>query len=86
MLEPLNSPGYTKEFRINQSLKIAQQAALAIKDDEKSTEVFSYELELPECNIKSCAELALFDPRLLADGSSLSSQQNRQAVIFGQSS
>ena len=57
---------YLEQRRVNQLLKGAQRAALAIKDEVKATESLEYSLELTSSRLRSLSQWVLFDPSLQA--------------------
>jgi hypothetical protein len=66
----VQSREYLEQRRLDKLLKDATLAALAIKDEFKSTEALKYTLELTSSRIRSLSQLVLYDPsqRALPDG------------------
>jgi len=62
----VQSREYLEQRRVNQLLKEAQRAALAIKDEVKATEPLEYSLELTSSQVRSLSQWVLFDPSLQA--------------------
>ena len=62
----VQSREYLEQRRVNQLLKEAQRAALAIKDEVKATESLAYSLELTGSRLRSLSQWALYDPALQA--------------------
>ncbi len=62
----VQSREYLEQRRINQLLKQAQRAALALKDEVKSTESLEYSLELTSSRLRSLSQWTLYDPSLQA--------------------
>jgi hypothetical protein len=63
----VQSREYLEQRRVNQLLKEAQRAALAIKDEVKATESLEYSLELTSSRLRSLSQWALYDPALQAE-------------------
>jgi len=61
----VQSREYLEQRRINQLLKEAHRAALALKNDVKVTETF-YTLELTSSRLRSLSQWVLYDPSLQA--------------------
>ncbi|MCL2021107.1 MAG: DUF3375 domain-containing protein [Betaproteobacteria bacterium] len=66
----VQSREYLEQRRLNQLLKDAQRAALALKDEVRATEALQYTLTLTSSRIRSLSQWVLFDPslRALPDG------------------
>ena len=62
----VQSRDYLEQRRVNQLLKEAQRAALAIKDEVKATESLAYSLELTSSRLQSLSQWVLYDPSLQA--------------------
>ena len=62
----VQSREYLEQRRVNQLLKEAQRAALAIKDEVKATESLAYSLELTSSRVRSLSQWVLYDPALQA--------------------
>ncbi len=62
----VQSREYLEQRRITQLLKEAQRAALAIKDEIKTTETLAYTLTLTSSRLRSLSQWALHDPALQA--------------------
>lgn len=62
----VQSREYLEQRRVNQLLKEAQRAALAIKDEIKATESLEYSLELTSSRLRSLSQWVLYDPSLQA--------------------
>jgi len=62
----VQSREYLEQRRINQLLKDAERAALALKDEYKATEALNYTLVLTSSRIRSLSQWALYDPSLQA--------------------
>jgi hypothetical protein len=58
----VQSREYLEQRRLDRLLKDATLAALAIKDEVKSTERIEYTLELTSSRIRSLSQLVLYDP------------------------
>ena len=63
----VQSREYLEQRRVNQLLKEAQRAALAIKDEVKATEPLDYSLELTSSRLRSLSQWVLYDPSLQAE-------------------
>ncbi len=63
----VQSREYLEQRRVNQLLKEAQRAALAIKDEVKATESLEYSLELTSSRLQSLSQWVLYDPSLQAE-------------------
>lgn len=63
----VQSREYLEQRRVNQLLKEAQRAALAIKDEIKVTEPLAYSLELTSSRLRSLSQWVLYDPSLQAE-------------------
>ena len=63
----VQSREYLEQRRVNQLLKEAQRAALAIKDEVKATESLEYSLELTSSRLRSLSQWVLYDPSLQAE-------------------
>lgn len=63
----VQSREYLEQRRVNQLLKEAQRAALAIKDEVKATESLEYSLELTSSRLRSLSQWVLYDPALQAE-------------------
>jgi len=66
----VQSREYLEQRRLNQLLRDAQNSALALKDEIRSTESIRYTLELTGSRLRSLSQLVLYDPslRALPDG------------------
>jgi hypothetical protein len=62
----VQSREYLEQRRVNQLLKEAQRAVLAIKDETKATEALHYALELTSSRLRSLSQWVLYDPSLQA--------------------
>jgi hypothetical protein len=62
----VQSREYLEQRRLNNLLKEAQRAALAIKDEVKATETLEYTLALTSSRLSSLSQWALHDPSLQA--------------------
>lgn len=62
----VQSREYLEQRRLNQLLKEAQRAALALKDEVRATETLQYTLELTSCRLWSLSQWVLYDPSLQA--------------------
>lgn len=62
----VQSREYLEQRRVNQLLKEAQRAALAIKNEVKATESLEYTLELTSSRLRSLSQWVLYDPSLQA--------------------
>jgi len=62
----VQSREYLEQRRVNQLLKEAQRAALAIKNEVKATESLEYSLELTSSRLRSLSQWVLYDPSLQA--------------------
>lgn len=62
----VQSREYQEQRRLNQLLRRAQRAALALKDTVKATEALQYTLELSSSKITSLSQWTLHDPALQA--------------------
>ncbi|MFY0731948.1 DUF3375 domain-containing protein [Pseudomonas sp. NFX15] len=62
----VQSREYLEQRRLNQLLKEAQRAALALKDEVKATEALNYSLDLTSAKIWSYSQWGLYDPSLQA--------------------
>ena len=60
----VKSREYLEQRRLNQLLTEAHQAALAIKDEIKATELLNYKLEMTSCRLRSVSQWVLNDPSL----------------------
>lgn len=60
----VQSREYLEHRRLNQLLKDAQHAALAIKDEVKITNSLEYSLMLTSCKLRSISQWSLHDPSL----------------------
>lgn len=63
----VQSHEYLEQRRVNELLKEAQLAALAIKDEVKTTDAIEYSLELTSSRLRSLSQWALYDPSLQAE-------------------
>ncbi|MCB1752702.1 MAG: DUF3375 domain-containing protein [Gammaproteobacteria bacterium] len=68
----VQSREYLEQRRINQLLKEAQRAALAIKDEVKAIESLEYSLELTSSRLRSLSQWMLYDPSLQAEPEAMS--------------
>jgi hypothetical protein len=62
----VQSREYLEQRRVNQLLKEAQRAALALKNEVKATEALEYSLELTSSRLRSLSQWVLYDPLLQA--------------------
>lgn len=62
----VQSREYLEQRRVNQLLKEAQRAALALKEEVKATESLEYSLELTSSRLRSLSQWVLYDPSLQA--------------------
>lgn len=62
----VQSREYLEQRRVNQLLKEAQRAALALKDEIRATGALEYTLELTSSRLTSLSQWSLFDPSLEA--------------------
>lgn len=62
----VQSREYLEQRRVNQLLKEAQRAALAIRGEVKATESLEYALELTSSRLRSLSQWVLYDPTLQA--------------------
>lgn len=62
----VQSREYLEQRRLNQLLKDAQRAALALKDEVRATETLQYTLELTSSRLGSLSQWVLHDPSLQA--------------------
>jgi len=62
----VQSREYMEQRRVNQLLKQAQRAVLAIKDEVKATETLPYSLGLTSSRLSSLSQWVLYDPTLEA--------------------
>jgi hypothetical protein len=60
----VQSREYLEQRRLNQTLREAQSAALALKEDVKATEMLGYVLQLSSSRVRSVSQWKLFDPAL----------------------
>lgn len=60
----VQSREYLEQRRLNQTLREAQSAALALKEDLKATEMLGYALQLSSSRVRSVSQWKLFDPAL----------------------
>lgn len=60
----VQSREYLEQRRLNQTLREAQSAALALKEDVKPTESLAYSLQLSSGRVRSLSQWKLFDPAL----------------------
>lgn len=60
----VQSREYLEQRRVNQLLKEAQRAALAIKDEVRATGSLEYSLELTSSRLRSLSQWVLYDPSL----------------------
>lgn len=63
----VQSREYLEQRRVNQLVKEAQRAALAIKDEVKATESLEHSLELTSSRLRSLSQWVLYDPSLQAE-------------------
>jgi len=64
----VQSREYLEQRRVNQLLKDAQRAALALKDEVRATDTLEYTLQLTSSRLRSLAQWVLFDPATQAPG------------------
>jgi len=64
----VQSREYLEQRRVNQLLKDAQRAALALKDEVRATGALEYELQLTTSRLRSLAQWVLYDPATQAPG------------------
>ena len=62
----VQSREYLEQRRVNQLLKTAQRAAMAIKDEVKATDTLPYSLGLSSSRLSSLSQWVLYDPTLEA--------------------
>ncbi len=62
----VQSREYLEQRRVNQLLKEAQRAALALKDEIRETETLEYTLSLTSSRLSSLSQWSLYDPSLEA--------------------
>lgn len=62
----VQSREYLEQRRINQLLKEAQRAALAVKDEVRATATLAHSLELTSSRVRSLSQWVLYDPSLQA--------------------
>lgn len=62
----VQSREFMEQRRLNQVLRRAQRAALALKDEVKATETLQYTLELTSSQVRSLSQWVLHDPALQA--------------------
>lgn len=62
----VQSREYLEQRRLNQTLREAQSAALALKEDVKATEMLAYTLQLSSGRVRSLSQWKLYDPALHA--------------------
>ncbi len=62
----VQSREYLEQQRLNQLLKDAQRAALALKDEVRATETLQFTLELTGSRLQSFSQWVLYDPSLQA--------------------
>lgn len=62
----VQSREYLEQRRLNQTLREAQSAALALKEDVKATELLAYTLQLSSGRVRSLSQWKLYDPALHA--------------------
>ena len=62
----VQSREYLEQRRLNQTLREAQSAALALKEDVKATELLAYTLQLSSGRVRSVSQGKLYDPALHA--------------------
>lgn len=68
----VQSREFLEQRRLNQLLRSAQRAAMAIKDDVKATDVLHFTLELGSSKVSSLSQWALHDPALQAPPGAMS--------------
>ena len=64
----VQSREYLEQRRVNQVLREAQRASLALKDKIKAVEMLAFTLELSSSRLHSVAQWVLFDPAAQAPG------------------
>jgi len=64
----VQSREYLEQRRLNQLLKDAQRAALALKEEVRATETLEYTLQLTSSRVRSLAQWVLYDPSTQAPG------------------
>ena len=64
----VQSREYLEQRRVNQVLREAQRASLALKDKVKAVEMLEYTLQLSSSRLRSVAQWLLFDPAAQAPG------------------
>lgn len=64
----VQSREYLEQRRVNQVLREAQRASLALKDKVKAAEPLAFTLELSSSRLRSVSQWALFDPAAQAPG------------------
>jgi hypothetical protein len=62
----VQSREYLEQRRVNQLLKEAQRAALALKEEVRTTEALEYTLSLTSSRLSSLSQWSLYDPSLEA--------------------
>lgn len=62
----VQSREYLEQRRLNQTLREAQSAALALKEDVRPTEPLAYTLQLSSGRVRSLSQWRLYDPALHA--------------------
>jgi hypothetical protein len=60
----VQSREYLEQRRLNQTVREAQSAALALKEDVKPTELLGYALQLSSGRVRSLSQWKLYDPAL----------------------
>jgi len=64
----VQSREYLEQRRVNQVLRDAQRASLALKDKVKAAEMLAFTLQLSSSRLRSVAQWVLFDPAAQAPG------------------
>jgi hypothetical protein len=64
----VQSREYLEQRRVNQVLREAQRASLALKDKVKAVEMLEFTLQLSSSRLRSVAQWVLFDPAAQAPG------------------
>src|SRR6185437_8490616 len=60
----VQSREYLEQRRLNQTLREAQSAALALKEDVRPAEALAYSLQLSSGRVRSLSQWKLYDPAL----------------------
>ena len=76
----VQSREYLEQRRVNQVLREAQRASLALKDKVKVAELLPFTLELSSSRLRSVAQWVLFDPAAQAPGGGM---MEGEAALIG---